>query len=100
MILEILNKYELALAHIVPTSWHNICSFVAIYELWKLTCSSRAFGLVHKVQKAPSETGEMGWYSFNSRRGFMMAIDKKLKIKNSKYDFLFVYRAGWVDVPN
>ena len=26
MIVEILNKYELAPAQVVPTSWHNICS--------------------------------------------------------------------------
>ena len=50
---DILNRYELAPAQIVPTSWHNICSFVATCELRGLTCSARAFSLVHTVQRAP-----------------------------------------------
>ena len=49
VIREILNKYELALAQIVPTSWHNICSFIATSELRGLSCSAWAFGLVHTV---------------------------------------------------
>ena len=49
MIREILNKYELALVQVVPTSWHNICSFIATCELRGLTCSTRAFGLIHTV---------------------------------------------------
>jgi len=40
VIREILNKYELALAQIVPMSWHNICSFIATCELHSLTCSA------------------------------------------------------------
>ena len=39
---DILNRYELAPAQIVPTSWHNICSFVATCELRGLACSARA----------------------------------------------------------
>jgi len=34
---EILNKYKLAPAQVVPTSWQNICSFIATYELRNLT---------------------------------------------------------------
>ena len=33
VIVEIPNKYELALAQVVPTSWHNICSFIATLSL-------------------------------------------------------------------
>jgi len=52
-----------------------------------------AFGLVHTIHKAPSETGDTGWYSFNNRKGFITAIEKKSKLKNWKYDLLFVHRA-------
>ena len=58
VILEILNKYELAPTQIVPTSWHNICFFIVTCELTKLAGIVRAFQLVHMVQKAPSEAGE------------------------------------------
>ena len=58
VILEILNKYKLAPVQIMCTSWHNICSFMLTYELRGLTCSTRAFGLVYMVQKAPSEAEE------------------------------------------
>jgi len=99
VIREIINKYELALAQIVPTSWHNICSFIVTCELCGLTCLARAFGLVHTVQKALKETGDLGWYCFNNRPGFMTAIEKKLKLKYWKYDFLFLHReSGWGDV--
>ena len=37
VIVDILNKYELAPAQIIPTSWHNICSFIATCELHGLT---------------------------------------------------------------
>jgi len=57
VIREILNKYELAPAQIVPTSWHNVCFFIATCELRDLTYSARAFSLVHTVQRAPKETG-------------------------------------------
>jgi len=60
---EILNKYELAPTQIVPTSWYNICSFIATYELHDPTCSAWAFGLVHMVQRPPNETGDLGWSS-------------------------------------
>jgi len=40
VIKEILNKYELAPAQIVPTSWHNICSFIVTCKLCGLTCSA------------------------------------------------------------
>jgi len=33
VIINILNKYELAPAQIIPTLCHNICSFVTAYEL-------------------------------------------------------------------
>ncbi|KAJ8419987.1 hypothetical protein Cgig2_025350 [Carnegiea gigantea] len=98
VIREILNKYELAPAPIVPTSWHNICSFIVTCELRGLTYSTRAFGLVHTVQKAPKETGDLGWYCFNNRPGFMMDIEKKSKLKYWKYDFLFLRReSGYGD---
>ncbi|KAJ8434359.1 hypothetical protein Cgig2_031605 [Carnegiea gigantea] len=56
VIVEILDKYKLALVQIVPMSWHNICSFVATCELRGLTCTGHTFELVHIVQRAPSET--------------------------------------------
>jgi len=37
---EILNKYELAPGQVVPTSWDNICSFIATCELRCLTYSA------------------------------------------------------------
>ena len=46
-IVEILNKFELVPAQIVPTSWHNICSFIATCELRGLVCTAGAFSLVH-----------------------------------------------------
>jgi len=65
----------------VARSWHNICSFIATYELRDLTCTTRAFSLVYSVQKAPKETGDLGWYCFNNGLGFMTAIEKKSKVK-------------------
>jgi len=101
IIVEILNKYRLAPVQHMLTSWHNVCSFIATYEVCGLSCTSRAFRLVHKVQKAPSETGETGWYNFNNWKGFITAIKKKSKLKNWKYDFLFVHHAmGWADLPD
>ncbi|KAJ8425245.1 hypothetical protein Cgig2_015852 [Carnegiea gigantea] len=98
VIVEILNKYELAPTQIVPTSWHNICSFIIMCELHWLTCLGYAFGLVHMVQRAPSETKDLSWYYSNNRKGYMIAIEKKSKVKNWKYDFLFARReAGWGD---
>jgi len=75
---------------VVPTSWHNICSFIVTFELCGLTLTTRAFSLVHLVQRAPKETGDLRWYCFNNRSGFMTAIEKKSKVKYLKYDFLFV----------
>jgi len=96
VIREILNKYELPPVQVVPTSWHNICSFIATCELHGLTCSARVLGLIYTVQKAPKETG-----GFNNRLGFMTAIEKKSKVKHWKYDFLFLHReSSWGDVPN
>ncbi|KAJ8434745.1 hypothetical protein Cgig2_001948 [Carnegiea gigantea] len=101
VIREILNKYELVPAQVVPTSWHNICSFIATCDLRGLTCAARAFGLVHTVQESPKQTGDLGWYYFNNRPGFMTAIEKKSKVKHLKYDFLFLRReSGWGDVPD
>ncbi|KAJ8448735.1 hypothetical protein Cgig2_011356 [Carnegiea gigantea] len=98
---EILNKYELAPAQVVPTSWHNICSFIATCELRYLICSAWAFGLVYAVQKAPKEIGDLGSDRFNNRSGFMTAIEKKSKVKHWKYDFVFLRReSGWGDVPD
>ncbi|KAJ8433872.1 hypothetical protein Cgig2_021255 [Carnegiea gigantea] len=87
---EILNKYELAPAQVLPTSWHNICSFITTYELRGFACSARTFSLVHTIQRAPKETKDLGWYCFNNRPGFIAAIEKKSKMKHWKYDFLFV----------
>ncbi|KAJ8436373.1 hypothetical protein Cgig2_032194 [Carnegiea gigantea] len=72
---------KLAPVQVVPTSWHNICSFITTCELHDLTCTARAFSLVHIVQRAPKETGDLGWYCFNNRPGFMKAIEKKSKVK-------------------
>ena len=91
IIVKILNKYELAVPQIVPMSWHNICSFIVTCELCRLNCTDRAFGLVHMVQRAPSETGDIGWYCLNNKKGYMIAIEKKSKVKNWKCDFLFVH---------
>ncbi|KAJ8427306.1 hypothetical protein Cgig2_032955 [Carnegiea gigantea] len=84
MIEEILNKYELASIQVVPTSRHNVCSFIATCELHGLTCSAWAFSLVHTVQRAPKETRDLRWYCFNHRSGFMAAIEKKSKVKHWK----------------
>ncbi|KAJ8441091.1 hypothetical protein Cgig2_000352 [Carnegiea gigantea] len=78
---EILNKYEMAPAQVMPTSWHNICSFIMICDLRGLTCTACAFSLTHTVQKVPKETGHLGWYCFNNRPSFLMAIEKKSKVK-------------------
>ncbi|KAJ8435431.1 hypothetical protein Cgig2_013929 [Carnegiea gigantea] len=64
---ETLNKYELAPAQVMPTSWHNIRSFIATCERRGLTCSAQAFSLLHTVQRAPKETGDLGWYCSNNR---------------------------------
>ncbi|KAJ8435881.1 LOW QUALITY PROTEIN: hypothetical protein Cgig2_008421 [Carnegiea gigantea] len=40
VIVEILNKFELAHVQIVPTSWHNICSFIATCDLRGLACTT------------------------------------------------------------
>ncbi|KAJ8429329.1 hypothetical protein Cgig2_026559 [Carnegiea gigantea] len=61
VIREILNMHELAPAQVVPTSWHNIYSFIATCELCGLTCSARTFDLIHTIQRAPKETGDLGW---------------------------------------
>ena len=66
----------------MPTSWHNICSAIATCKLHGLTCTGRAFGLVHTVQRAPSKTVDIGWYCFNNNMGYMTAIEKKSKLKN------------------
>ena len=79
---EILNKYELAPVQVVPTSWHNICSFIATCKLCGLTCSAQVFNLVHTIQRGPKETKDMEWYCFNNRSGFIMAIEKKSKVKH------------------
>jgi len=81
VIVEILNKCELAPTQVVPISWHNICSFIATCKLCSLICSARAFSLVHTIQKTPKETGDLGWYCFNNRPGFMTVIEKKSKVK-------------------
>ncbi|KAJ8426002.1 hypothetical protein Cgig2_006252 [Carnegiea gigantea] len=60
VILEILNKDELAPVQIMSTSWHYICSFVPTCKLRGLKCSARAFEMVYTAQKAPSEAEEMG----------------------------------------
>ncbi|KAJ8419343.1 hypothetical protein Cgig2_003520 [Carnegiea gigantea] len=53
------------------------------------------------IARAPKETGDLGWYCFNNRSGFMTAMEKKSKLKYWKYDFLFLRReSGWGDVPD
>jgi len=79
---EILNKCELAPTQVMPTSWHNVRSFIITFELRGLTCTTRAFTLVYTVQRAPKETGDLGWYCFNKRSGFMTNIEKKLTVKH------------------
>ncbi|KAJ8429797.1 hypothetical protein Cgig2_015629 [Carnegiea gigantea] len=76
---DILTKYELAPAQVVPTSWHSICSFIATCELRGLTYLARAFNLVHIVHSAPKKTRDLGCYCFNNRSGYMTAIEKKSK---------------------
>ena len=99
--MEILNKYELAPTQVMPTSWQNVFSFIVTCELRWLSCIGRAFHLVYTIQKAPSETGDIGWYNFNNRKGFMMTIEKKSKLKNLKYDFLFIHHAtGLGELPD
>jgi len=49
---------------------------------------------VHIVQKVPDEVGEAGWFSFNNKKDLMSAIERKSKLKNWKYDFLFVKHRG------
>jgi len=101
VIREILIKYELASALVVPTSWYNICSFITTCELRDLPCSARAFSLIHTVQKAPEEDRDLGWYCFNNNPDFITAIGKKSKVKHWKYDLLFLHRElGWGDVPD
>jgi len=82
VIMDILNKNDLAPVQIVPMLWHNICSFIATYELRRLTYTSRAFAQAHSIQRAPKETGDLGCYCFNNKKGFMTAIEKKSKVKN------------------
>ncbi|KAJ8420401.1 hypothetical protein Cgig2_028073 [Carnegiea gigantea] len=80
---DILIKHELAPAQVVPTSWHNICSFIATCELRGLASTARAFSLVHAVQMTHKETGDLGWYCFNNRPECMTAIEKKSKVIES-----------------
>jgi len=59
------------------------------------------FNLVHTVQRAPKETGDLGWYCFNNWPDFVTAIEKKSKVKHWNYNFLFVCReSGWGNIPN
>jgi len=93
----ILNMYELVIAQIVSTSRHKIYCFVTTCELCRMTCSTRVFGLVHTVQKSVDKIGDLGWYSFNTRKGFITTIEEKSKLKNWKYNFFFAHRAdGWL----
>ncbi|KAJ8451405.1 hypothetical protein Cgig2_017796 [Carnegiea gigantea] len=55
VIREILNKYELAPAQIVPTSWHNIYSFIVTCELRGLTYQARAQLTVFETGDATPE---------------------------------------------
>jgi len=74
VIVDMLNKYKLAPLQVVPTFWHNVCSFIATCELRGISCTCHALGLVHTIQKAPSETRDTGWYSLNNRKSFITAI--------------------------
>ena len=91
VILESLHKYELVPAQVVPTSWHNVCFFIVTCELCGLSYIGHAFGLVHTIQRALSEIGDTGWYSFNNMKSFMTLIEKKSKLKNRKEDFRLVH---------
>ncbi|KAJ8434328.1 hypothetical protein Cgig2_010945 [Carnegiea gigantea] len=43
---------------IVPMSWHNICSFIVMWKLRKLTCTAQAISLVQSVQRALKQARE------------------------------------------
>ena len=50
---------------------------------------------------APKEIGDLGWYCFNNRPGFMKAIEKKSKVKHWKYDwFCICPKSGWGNIPD
>ncbi|KAJ8422196.1 hypothetical protein Cgig2_000661 [Carnegiea gigantea] len=101
MIADIQNKYDLVPAQIMPMSCHNICSFIATCKLHRLPGTGPAFTQVHSVQRAPRETGDLGCHCFYNKKGFMMAIEKKSKVKNWEYDFRFICcEVGWGDLPN
>jgi len=100
VIVEILRKFKRAPAQIVPTSRHKICFFIATCELRDLTCITRTFDLVYNIQIATKETGDLMWYCFNNKPGYVMAIEKKSKVKHCKYNFLFIRRdLGWENLP-
>ena len=90
--MENLGKYDLAPVQIVLTSWQTICSVITTYRLHGLSYTGCSFGLVHVIQMCPSKSGDTGWHSFNNRKGFTTAMEKKSKLKNWKYDFFFVLR--------
>ncbi|KAJ8428264.1 hypothetical protein Cgig2_000326 [Carnegiea gigantea] len=98
---DILTEYEQAPAKVVFTSWQNICSFITTCELHGLTCTAQVFNLVHTIQRALKETGDLGWHCFNNRQGYMTAIEKKSKVKHWKYGFLFIrWELGWGNIPD
>ncbi|KAJ8423520.1 hypothetical protein Cgig2_011981 [Carnegiea gigantea] len=57
---------------------------------YRLTCTGRAFAITHSIQRGPKETRDLRWYCFSNKKGFITAIEKNSKVKNWKYDFLFV----------
>jgi len=49
VMVDILNKYNLASVQIVPTSWHNTCSFTVTCEPHGLTYIDCAIEQVHSI---------------------------------------------------
>ena len=88
------TKFEVAVTQIIPTLFHNICSFIVTCELCGVLYSAHMFAQVHTIQKAPDEAGQAGWYFFNNKKGYMSAIERKSKLKNLKYNFIYIRCCG------
>ncbi|KAJ8428712.1 hypothetical protein Cgig2_028195 [Carnegiea gigantea] len=68
VMMDILNKYELATAQITPTSWHNICSVIAMCELHRLTCTGRASRRSTQFKGLPVRLGALGGIASTIRK--------------------------------
>ncbi|KAJ8432190.1 hypothetical protein Cgig2_013732 [Carnegiea gigantea] len=64
-------------------------------RLTSISCTFAQASSIQRAHKGP-------WVVlFNNKKGFMRAIEKKSKVKNQKYNFLFIRRkAGWGYLPN